>query len=359
MLKQVAFTDVIYQDDRYATLLLDRDTRRVFSIGVEVHEGAILSWVSQGAPNIWGEPRRQSIHQFVQAVLAEAGVEIRQCVVHQSPEKGDFCRLHLRRGRAARSIQARPADAVALALLADRPLLLALDGAAPSWDMETIYGRTPLGRHTQHLVKALAQFWQESDPRIHQNTVYGANSGTLNAGASAVLVPISLVDILGSGPVEKTAVFRSSKADTFLPVRMPAWEAATLAHLSRNPAPGGLRHTYQLAAELLAFAGYAALNARMYDLRSGIYLAALEMQHEENSLHFDLRPVDAACLAAVLDIPLFATTGVLDAAGSSPEELYASRLEIGQGLERSIAGAKQPHAPQNFFDRLGQTLRGI
>jgi bifunctional DNase/RNase len=204
----------------------------------------------------------------------------------------------------------------------------------------------------------LRELWAAQDARIYANAAAGYTNGHTNGQAPGAPQEIRLVDVLGDYPIVKTAVFWSKAGRRMLPVQVPAWDADALAR--QGPADpdaadsGHQPSVYRLAADVLAGSDVMVKDLEIMEVRDGVLRAVVRTDIGGVARAFDIRPVDAAGLAAVLAMPLCADENVVESAGIPAGQLYRSKSEVGAGLRAARAASDRSGSP---LARLGATFR--
>lgn len=361
MLHEVTFADVIKQDHDYTVLLLERDSRRLVGIRMGFHEATTIGWIAQGCPDLWSGRGQPGVHKFLRKAMAAAGSSVTGAAVREVGRGAFVARLGISAGESTTlNLKARPSDAIILAMLARAPIRVDMDSLREtSRDVDEVYTRTTLGRPTEALVETLRELWASQDARIYANAAAGYTNGQTNGEAPGAPQEIRLVDVLGDDPIVKTAVFWSKAGRRMLPVRVPAWDADALACQAPGESEGAdsdqQPSTYRLAADVLSGSGVVVKDLEIMGVRDGVLRAVVRTDIEGVARGFDIRPVDAAGLAAVLGLPLCADEHVVEAAGVPATQLYRSKSEVGAGLKAAVR-ANNGHTASPLA-RLGAIFR--
>jgi len=140
-------------------LLEDPVGRRAFPIWIGVPEAQAIARAMKGVPT-----PRPMIHSLLKNILTELQVEVVRIIVSDFRSSTFYASIALRQGAKTLIIDARPSDAIALALDVKAPIFVAkkviesvrTERVSPS----LAYSATKLGMHLQNLDVDLAGFFQ-------------------------------------------------------------------------------------------------------------------------------------------------------------------------------------------------------
>ncbi len=113
----------------YVVVLQERDGDRVLPIWIGRPEAESIAMQLGGV-----RPERPLTHDLCRAIITGLGATLRDVQVTRVHDGTYYAELHLVRGALPTVIDARPSDAIAIALRLDAPILVhasLMDGAAP------------------------------------------------------------------------------------------------------------------------------------------------------------------------------------------------------------------------------------
>ncbi|MEM1211922.1 MAG: bifunctional nuclease family protein [Planctomycetota bacterium] len=90
---------------------------RIFPIVIGLHEAAAIERRLMGH-----EPLRPQTHELLDNVITELGYDLASLVITDLQDHTFFAQLNLRRGEESHAIDARPSDALALAVGRNTPI---------------------------------------------------------------------------------------------------------------------------------------------------------------------------------------------------------------------------------------------
>ncbi|HEX2224483.1 MAG TPA: bifunctional nuclease family protein [Thermoanaerobaculia bacterium] len=100
-------------------ILRDIQSQLFLPIWIGVFEANAIALRIEGV-----EPPRPMTHDLLRSVLEQLGAEVEKIVISDLKESTFFARIHVRQGESSVSIDARPSDAIALALRANAPIFV-------------------------------------------------------------------------------------------------------------------------------------------------------------------------------------------------------------------------------------------
>jgi bifunctional DNase/RNase len=100
-------------------VLREVDSRRYLPIFIGPFEADAIAVALQGL-----EPQRPMTHDLLKSVFTELGSSIRQIVINDLRESTFFARIVVNQGSHTIEIDARPSDAIALAVRSDVPIFV-------------------------------------------------------------------------------------------------------------------------------------------------------------------------------------------------------------------------------------------
>ncbi len=151
----VAKVGVDAASDTHVVLLQERDGERVLPIWIGRPEAESIVAQMQGIKR-----ERPMTHDLCLAVITGLGATLRRVQVTRVQQGTFYAELHLARGGAPVVVDARPSDAIALALRVDAPIFVheALLGGEPedgppepAGGDDASRSATQLQRHLEHL----------------------------------------------------------------------------------------------------------------------------------------------------------------------------------------------------------------
>lgn len=126
---------------RHVLLLKDLGSGRILPIWIGPWEASAIAMRLQGVT-----PERPLTHDLLGSVIAALGARLERIVIVSLADETFHARLVLSRSGEEREVDARPSDAVALAVRLDVPILAAgevLDRAAAMIDLEDVEDGAP------------------------------------------------------------------------------------------------------------------------------------------------------------------------------------------------------------------------
>ena len=100
-------------------ILRDVQSQLFLPIWIGVFEANAIALRIEGV-----EPPRPMTHDLLRSVLEQLGAEVEKIVISDLKESTFFAVIHVRQGEDSVSIDARPSDAIALALRANAPIFV-------------------------------------------------------------------------------------------------------------------------------------------------------------------------------------------------------------------------------------------
>lgn len=98
-------------------ILRDTESQLFLPIWIGVFEANAIALKIEGV-----EPPRPMTHDLLRLVLEQLGAEVEKVVISDLQESTFFAVIHVRQGERTIGIDARPSDAIALALRAEAPI---------------------------------------------------------------------------------------------------------------------------------------------------------------------------------------------------------------------------------------------
>jgi bifunctional DNase/RNase len=100
-------------------ILRDTESQLFLPIWIGVFEANAIALRIEGV-----EPPRPMTHDLLRLVLNQLGATVEKIVISDLKESTFFAQIHLRQGGALVTVDARPSDAIALALRANAPIFV-------------------------------------------------------------------------------------------------------------------------------------------------------------------------------------------------------------------------------------------
>lgn len=100
-------------------ILRDVQSQLFLPIWIGVFEANAIALRIEGV-----EPPRPMTHDLLRSILEQLGAEVEKIVISDLKESTFFARIHVRQGEQSVAIDARPSDAIALALRANAPIFV-------------------------------------------------------------------------------------------------------------------------------------------------------------------------------------------------------------------------------------------
>jgi len=100
-------------------ILRDIQSQLFLPIWIGVFEANAIALRIEGV-----EPPRPMTHDLLRLVLEQLGATVEKIVISDLKESTFFALIHLRRGEESMSVDARPSDAIALALRTEAPIFV-------------------------------------------------------------------------------------------------------------------------------------------------------------------------------------------------------------------------------------------
>jgi len=117
----------------------------------------------------------------------------------------------------------------------------------------------------------------------------------------------------------RVVVLKEKEGNRYLPIWIGPQEANAIAMKLQDidtPRP----MTHDLLASVFRALEARVLRVVVNNLADDTFFAAIVVRQDSRQVEIDARPSDAIALAVRLDVPIFATTQVLDKAAMVPEE---------------------------------------
>ena len=121
----VTVLDIVVPDpesDHRILVLMDEGERRLLAIWIGPYEADNIALNLQGQ-----NPGRPLTYGLIANLLDKGGVQIESVVVSALENETFFATIHAQNGDGSFDVDARPSDAIALALYADSPIFVAAD----------------------------------------------------------------------------------------------------------------------------------------------------------------------------------------------------------------------------------------
>ncbi len=372
MMLRVSVVDLTLQEPhQYIVLLFQRETERILGIWTGFREGPLVAWLAGDQPWVWEGRRRPLPYNFAANVLREAGVFLQDIQIVSESDDVYYAAARIRTSKGDFEVDARPSDAISLALALGRPIyadadLLRQDG----WELAQVYpSGTHMGGNLAGIGDSLRQLWAGADSRVFSNSTLAAVPDQADSEAGPRWEEVRVVDVLADdGQMAAQVVLQRPDGGSVLPFRAAAWEAEMLAWMQAG-SPWVFSHhrrpqTFQFLKNLFSFAGISLQRVRISGVISGVLYARVLFQCGENEFEVDARPIDALSMAAETGSPLFVHGEVWRLASLPPESVFPSRKAVGDGIRRILADlqaqAEQGTRPagRSLLQRLGDFLRG-
>lgn len=232
---KVSVIDVL-RDSKGQTgvVLLHEASSRVMLVRSRFLDGALISWIGSGAPWIWDGPRRPLTYHFAQDILTHTQAAIEAVAIGHLKDGVYHGVLQLQGEEPKTRVNARPSDALALAMLMNAPVYADFEREGSIlYDMDDLY-RGPIGKSFQIMVDAMRAFWDAADSRVYLNAIENRDLQQPDAGPESDPVRLTLLDVLSQDETTKTVVFLDKKSRLLLPIQMASWEADSLAWAARD-----------------------------------------------------------------------------------------------------------------------------
>jgi uncharacterized protein len=154
-----------------------------------------------------------------------------------------------------------------------------------------------------------------------------------------VRVEIASLSLVPSGGGTCAIVLREVDGERFLPVVIGLLEAQSIAvKIQGMPTPRPLTH--DLLSTLITALRGKLIRVTIDNVREGTFFASLEIDDNGNIIKMDSRPSDAIALAVRAGAPIFVSENVMDAAGSTPENI--AQMPMGGPPGEPPAGGPPP-----------------
>ena len=157
------------------------------------------------------------------------------------------------------------------------------------------------------------------------------------------LIPVYIFDMYpypeaeqGLGIPQKFLVLLKGKENNVVPITIGHFEGQALAMAIRKIAlPRPLPH--DLLCNLLKRINAVVHKLVVHTLKEDVFHAYLLIQAQGQSFYLDCRPSDGMILATLLDVPLFMTPEVIEAAGQPLE--HSDQREVDEGEQAAVPEA--------------------
>jgi len=100
-------------------ILRDTETQLFLPIWIGVFEANAIALRIEGV-----EPPRPMTHDLLRLVLEQLGAKVEKIVISDLKESTFFALIHLKQGEQSLTVDARPSDAIALALRTEAPIFV-------------------------------------------------------------------------------------------------------------------------------------------------------------------------------------------------------------------------------------------
>ncbi len=160
---KVTVTDVVQEENgNHVVVLLDESANRILPIWIGPFEGAAIAMML-----LQRQTPRPLTYQFLANILTATDIHLTEVSVSALQGNTYYATIHLRSGQETYTIDARPSDAIALALQMNASLYVANDV------MERVAAPIPAQFHGQPIRKGLdtvLQRWEEQIAAAQQQT---------------------------------------------------------------------------------------------------------------------------------------------------------------------------------------------
>jgi bifunctional DNase/RNase len=154
-------------------------------------------------------------------------------------------------------------------------------------------------------------------------------------------------------------VLREVDASRLLMVWVGPWEASAIAMKLQGLTPERPL-THDLFATVLTTLGVSVERIVITDLADETYHARLELNRSGERYAIDARPSDAIALAVRLGVSVYASSDVLDRAGTVPDEDDEDEdEEVGEEAGATAGRRRRPAVPESTGEVLDQTRLAI
>ncbi len=153
-------------------------------------------------------------------------------------------------------------------------------------------------------------------------------------------------------------VLRETDAGRLLMVWVGPWEASAIAMKLQGLTPERPL-THDLFATVLTTLDVTVERIVITDLADETYHARLELSRNGERHEIDARPSDAIALAVRMGVPVFASSDVLDRAGTVPDEDDDDEAEEGEEAGATATRRRKVVDPETTGEVLDQTRLAI
>ena len=271
---------------------------RTLPIVIGLFEAASIDHQIKGPPS-----PRPLTHDLIVATIRSLGGELRDVSIGGPEDHTYFARLSISQEGRPVEVDARPSDAIALAVAEGVPILAA----------ENVPGQVdgPPGRpyHRSSPIEAGGEATRGRRGRRGDPPGVGAK------GASAVAVQMELTRIIISENNDQQIIFlKEVDGERTFPIVIGIFEATSIDRRVKGlPAPRPLTH--DLLASTIELLGGELQDIFISELKDHTYFARLRIRHEGELIEVDSRPSDAIAVAVTVDVPIYVSEEVLNEVG--------------------------------------------
>jgi bifunctional DNase/RNase len=335
---RVTLADVLQESEQqYVLMLLHADKEHISGIWTGFQEGLQIAWLASDLPWVWGGRRRPLTLDLAARLLLDAGVFVDSIQIASIEQEIFHAEVLVRGEQEDLRVDARPSDAIALAIALKRPVYIDPQVmAATTWPVAEVYSRgNPIGFSLEQFTDAFEKLWEPYGAGAVANHLHQpeAQHGipVPNTGAET----LEMVDLLPATAATSTIVLQSQASGWLLPFEAISWEAVFLAWLAtRQPWPENQPQrpmTYPFLAALFETAGVQFESLELHSVQEGVVHARITVAARGRTHTVDARPIDALGLSLASGHPLTAAAGIATS-GTVPESLYADAALIGQDM---------------------------
>ena len=166
VIKQERTDETGHSHDMYVIILKDEAGKRVLPIWVGPFEGqSIAMGLSEFST------QRPMTFDFFAGLLQAINTRVVEVRIETLKEYAFFAIVKISRGKTVSEVDARPSDALALAVLLESPIFVADDVLKSAGaDIPQTTGASPLGSGVENIIRELGEIRHRAYQQIHQRS---------------------------------------------------------------------------------------------------------------------------------------------------------------------------------------------
>ena len=363
---RVTLADLTHEEPHHYILLLhQREEKRILGIWTSFREGPMIAWQAAGQPWVWYGPRRPLTFDVATRALKETGIFLQDVQITSVQDDVYYAAARVRSPAGDFEVDARPSDAIALALALERPIYVDPEVIRTSaWPQEELFPNDrPMGNNIEVIGDSLRAIWADDDNGVFANCLATSTADLPTDAEHRTWLPVQVADVLvKDGEVNGTIALMDDERRTVLPVLATNWDAGMLGWiLAGTPwsQEGPVRpQTFQFLRNLFSLTGITLETVQISGPRHGSLRAALHFVYDGQRIRLDSRPVDAISLAYEMQAPIAVRSDLWLAGGVPQEALFSSKAVIGQGIETLVQLMSAPRSGRrSLLQKIGRLFQ--